>query len=207
MLFCKQCGSQYENGTAFCPVCGAATGEQAQAQPVYAQPQPQYAPPAQPQYAPPQPQYAPPQPQPYYQQPQYAPPAQPYAQPNPYGAPQGVVNPLAAQKVGFGEAIKLFFQKYAKFEGRASKSEFWWSYLFCLLISWTYIGALVVLIPMLAVSARRLHDVGKSGWYYLMGLIPLVGWIFVLIAWCKDSEPGDNQYGPGAGAYNPYQTY
>jgi uncharacterized membrane protein YhaH (DUF805 family) len=84
--------------------------------------------------------------------------------------------------------------------------------VFCMLISMTYIGAFVVFIPMLAVSARRLHDTGKSGWYYLMSLIPLVGFIIVIVQWCKDSV-GDNQYGPGpqpvygAPYGNPYQQY
>jgi uncharacterized membrane protein YhaH (DUF805 family) len=55
---------------------------------------------------------------------------------------------------------------------------------------------LVVLLPSLAVSVRRLHDTGKSGWMILINLIPLIGIIWILILMIKDSDPGDNEYGP-----------
>jgi uncharacterized membrane protein YhaH (DUF805 family) len=57
------------------------------------------------------------------------------------------------------------------------------------------IYSLGVLLPSLAVGARRLHDTGKSGWWLLLGLIPLVG-LILIIFWVMDSNPGDNQYGP-----------
>jgi len=56
--------------------------------------------------------------------------------------------------------------------------------------------SLGVLIPGLAVSVRRLHDIGKSGWMLLIVFIPLVGWIWLLVLMVTDSEPGENQYGP-----------
>jgi len=56
--------------------------------------------------------------------------------------------------------------------------------------------ALGLLIPSLAVGVRRLHDIGKSGWWLLIGLIPLVGAIVLLVFACQDSQPGTNQWGP-----------
>ena len=59
-----------------------------------------------------------------------------------------------------------------------------------------FVYALAVLIPGLAVSVQRLHDVGKSGWFLFIVLIPIVGPIWLLILTCMDSQPGDNKYGP-----------
>lgn len=58
------------------------------------------------------------------------------------------------------------------------------------------IYALVVLIPGLGVGVRRLHDVGKSGWMYLIALIPIIGGIWLIVLWAKDSQPGENKWGP-----------
>lgn len=108
-------------------------------------------------------------------------------------------------------------QQFADFKGRARRSEYWMFALISGLISMvitifenmlniTYedeiqgfistIYSLVVLIPSLAVSVRRLHDVGKSGWMLFIGFIPLIGAIWLLILFCRDSQPGTNQYGP-----------
>ena len=85
--------------------------------------------------------------------------------------------------MSFGEAIKSVFSKYATFSGRARRSEFWYFFLFSFLVSlglsiipflsllsplWT----LAILSPTLAVTVRRFHDIGKSGWYYLIYIIP-----------------------------------
>lgn len=128
-----------------------------------------------------------------------------YQQP-PYGQP---VN-NQPQEIGFGDAIKICFNKFADFEGRARRSEFWWWRLFLaivnmalqMVVTFTFGGATIfvllvsfaLLIPDLAVGARRLHDTGRSGWLQLLmltcvGLIPLIIW------WCEDSQ-GDNEYGP-----------
>jgi len=106
--------------------------------------------------------------------------------------------------VGFGEAVKLFFTHYVDFHGRARRSEYWWAVAFNILVSTlitlivpdlTYLWSLVVLVPSISVCVRRLHDVGKSGWWYLFLALPLVGSIILLIQFCKDStEP--NQWGP-----------
>lgn len=58
------------------------------------------------------------------------------------------------------------------------------------------IFALATLLPSLAVTVRRLHDIGRTGWWILISLIPLIGTIVLLVFTCTDSEPGDNQYGP-----------
>ncbi len=109
--------------------------------------------------------------------------------------------------VGFVEAIKICFSKYADFNGRAPRAEYWWFALFTFIVGlalgWIpIIGWLVSLgmfIPGLAVAWRRLHDIGKGGGWYFIGLIPLVGAIILLIWYCKEGEPHPNRFGP-----NPY---
>ena len=64
------------------------------------------------------------------------------------------------------------------------------------LVYLAYLWSLAVFIPSLAVSVRRLHDIGRSGWWLLLSLIPLVGAIILIIWYCTDSQPGANQYGP-----------
>jgi uncharacterized membrane protein YhaH (DUF805 family) len=56
--------------------------------------------------------------------------------------------------------------------------------------------SLAIIIPSIAVAARRLHDIGKSGWWMLIGLIPLVGWIIVIVWYCMDGTHGPNRFGP-----------
>lgn len=103
--------------------------------------------------------------------------------------------------MNFTEAVKTCFKKYADFKGRASRSEYWWFFLATLLMSialsivnenLSSIFSIATLLPSIAVGVRRMHDVGKSGWYLL---IP----IYNLILACTDSEVGTNQYGD-----NPY---
>ena len=95
-------------------------------------------------------------------------------------------------------------QKYADFNGRARRKEYWWYALFQY-IAFLVIGfipiigllaALALIVPSLAVAVRRLHDIGKSGWNMLLLLIPFVGAILLLIFLTRDSAPGTNQYGP-----------
>jgi uncharacterized membrane protein YhaH (DUF805 family) len=110
----------------------------------------------------------------------------------------------------FQEAISSGFDHYTKFDGRASRSAFWWWALFQLLVliaaeildsilgtSFIYlIAALALLLPSLSVSIRRLHDTGRSGWWLLIGLIPLIGFIVLLIFYLEDSDSAPNEYGP-----------
>lgn len=102
----------------------------------------------------------------------------------------------------FGESISTCFAKYATFEGRASRSEYWWFFLFTLLASvassivsetLSALFSLGVLLPSLAVGARRLHDINRSGWFLLLWLIPIVGWI-VLIVWAVQEGKEPNRF-------------
>lgn len=97
----------------------------------------------------------------------------------------------------FGESISTCFSKYATFDGRATRSEFWWFALFTVLasailgmISETASGvfSLAVLLPSLAVGARRLHDTDRSGWFLLLWLLPVIGWIVVLFFATQESK-------------------
>ena len=108
-------------------------------------------------------------------------------------------------------------KKYAVFDGRARRQEYWMFILFNIIITAvlalidSLIGTVIrqagfgllqglydlaVLIPSIAVTVRRLHDTGRTGWWILIGLIPVVGGIVLLIFMLLDSEPGENQYGP-----------
>lgn len=117
-------------------------------------------------------------------------------------------------------------KNFAVFTGRARRSEFWYFFLFNTIFSivasmidsrvlgstfsWNLTGEtvslpygyvwmcynLIVLIPGLAVSVRRLHDVGKSGWFILISLIPLIGAIWLLVLYVTDSQIGENKWGP-----------
>lgn len=115
--------------------------------------------------------------------------------------------------MGFSEAVASVFKNYANFKGRARRKEYWYFVIFNMIVSGLLTGistasestffmvlqslyTLAVAIPSLAVIWRRLHDIGKSGACYFIALIPLVGSIIVLVWLCKDSQPGDNQYGP-----------
>lgn len=112
--------------------------------------------------------------------------------------------------MGFTESVSTVLKKYAVFTGRASRSEFWWFVLFNFLASAvgsildqaantgaiSLIVSLVLFLPSLAVGVRRLHDIDRSGWWLLISIIPLIGWI-VLIYWnVQPSQPGDNRFGP-----------
>ena len=109
----------------------------------------------------------------------------------------------------FGESIKTCLSKYATFDGRASRSEFWWFMLFQFLVTVGIsflsqalggLASLALLLPIVAAQARRLHDIGKSGWLILIGLIPVIGWI-VLIYWSvQPSAQGANEYGQASEA-------
>jgi uncharacterized membrane protein YhaH (DUF805 family) len=107
----------------------------------------------------------------------------------------------------FQAAIKTCLRKYADFSGRAARPEFWWFFLFQVIVMVVTgmvsevlngLAALALLLPGLAVGARRLHDIGKSAWFLLVGLIPFVGWL-VMLYWFVQPSAGANEYGPPAG--------
>jgi uncharacterized membrane protein YhaH (DUF805 family) len=112
---------------------------------------------------------------------------------------------------------KVVFENYSNFKGRARRSEYWYFALMNLIIlivaavldnvlgltfgelpyGYLYVAfALAVFIPGLAVAVRRLHDVGKSGWFYFIVLIPLIGAIWLLVLFFTEGDRGENQYGP-----------
>lgn len=120
----------------------------------------------------------------------------------------------------FGDVIKTVLNRYVQFSGRARRSEYWYWVLFIFVVNIginlivgfsggegssffalilalvLFIFSLGVLLPHFAVTARRLHDTGRSGWWQLVQLIPLIGFI-LMIYWCtRPGEPTDNQYGP-----------
>ena len=117
--------------------------------------------------------------------------------------------------MGFIEAVKICFNKYFDFSGRARRSEYWFFFLFTLLVSvilgftegflgifpntdqaiLANIFALLVLIPSIAVGVRRLHDTNHSGWLYLLIIIPIIGFIILLFWFCKNSDEEDNRFG------------
>ncbi|MFA6040690.1 MAG: DUF805 domain-containing protein [Methylophilus sp.] len=106
--------------------------------------------------------------------------------------------------MSFVDAVKLCFTKYADFNGRAKRPELWWFFLFCILVSLaleavsgglSWIFSLATLVPSLAVGARRLHDINKTGWLQLLGLIPVLGWIALIYFFTKEGDAGDNQFG------------
>jgi uncharacterized membrane protein YhaH (DUF805 family) len=104
----------------------------------------------------------------------------------------------------FQQAIKTCLRKYTDFSGRAARPEFWWFFLFqfiVLLVAGMVsnvlygIAAIALLLPGLAVGARRLHDVGKSGWWLLVSLVPLLGLILLIYWTVQPGEAGANTYG------------
>ena len=133
-------------------------------------------------------------------------------------------SPRPQQMMGFMDALTTVFRnKYATFSGRASRSEYWWSYLGIAVISMVlqiigivgglalgsvneglgalfglaaFAGLLALLIPSLSVNVRRLHDTGKSGWMLLILLIPCIGFILWLVWMIEDGHAHANAYGP-----------
>jgi uncharacterized membrane protein YhaH (DUF805 family) len=104
----------------------------------------------------------------------------------------------------FTESVASCFANYATFSGRASRSEYWWWTLFVVAGStlagmvngWaSLVFTLATLLPWLAVTSRRLHDVDKNGWWQLVGVVPIIGWI-VMLVWCTRAGQGDNEHGP-----------
>jgi uncharacterized membrane protein YhaH (DUF805 family) len=117
--------------------------------------------------------------------------------------------------MGFTDAVRICLQKYADFSGRGRRSEYWYFALFNLLVAIAagildailgtdfdtgsgvigLLASLALLLPGLAAGVRRLHDTTRSGWWILIGLIPIIGWIILIVFYVQDSHP-DNQYGP-----------
>jgi uncharacterized membrane protein YhaH (DUF805 family) len=116
----------------------------------------------------------------------------------------------------FGEAVVSGLRNYFNFSGRASRSEFWFFVLFCILVPIVgsvgdlfffstlareglgpiyVISNLALLVPGLAISARRLHDIDRTGWWFLITLT-IIGNIWLLVWWCSKGQAGRNRFGP-----------
>lgn len=119
----------------------------------------------------------------------------------------------------FGWWKKVVFENYANFNGRARRSEYWYFALANLVLilpfyllafvgalndmQWLAVlggivyvlAALALIVPSLAVAVRRLHDINKSGWFYLIGLIPFIGGIILLVWFFTEGTKGPNDYG------------
>lgn len=140
--------------------------------------------------------------------------------------------------MSFGDAIKTCFSNYVTFSGRAARSEFWWWVLFVWLVQiglsivdsvlfgtvttgegsvsastdtpiLSGIFSLAVFVPTIAVSVRRLHDTDRTGWWYLLVFVPLIGIIVLIVWWATKGTDGPNRFGPdplnpGAGSGGGY---
>lgn len=125
--------------------------------------------------------------------------------------------------MGFADAVRSVFSKYATFSGRARRAEYWWFALFNVLVSLALqildmaifgmrsmgpdagmglpnvlggLFSLAILVPSVAVWVRRLHDVGRSGWWWLLALIPVIGWIILFYWSVRRGDVGANIFGP-----------
>ncbi|TQV62370.1 MAG: DUF805 domain-containing protein [Sulfurovum sp.] len=103
----------------------------------------------------------------------------------------------------FMESVTTCFNKYLVFEGRATRSEFWWFMLFGFVVNLVLamihptletLFSLAIFLPSLAVGTRRLHDVDKSGWWQLLHIIPLIGTIVLIVFFATDGDKYPNKY-------------
>ena len=110
------------------------------------------------------------------------------------------------------------FKQYFDFKGRARRKEYWYFTLFCFIFSilvelvgsilgmmvgsyilhsiLSLIFCIITFIPSISVSVRRLHDIGRRGWWLLLCLVPIIGWIWLIVWACFDSKKGENKWGP-----------
>ncbi|WP_224816206.1 DUF805 domain-containing protein [Hasllibacter sp. MH4015] len=109
----------------------------------------------------------------------------------------------------FMTAVKHVFANYANFSGRARRSEYWWFYLFNIIVNVvasvvdgaigmpivSIVAFLALIVPGIAVAVRRMHDVGRSGWWLLILFVPLVGIILVIYWFVQRGTVGPNEYG------------
>jgi uncharacterized membrane protein YhaH (DUF805 family) len=111
--------------------------------------------------------------------------------------------------MNFQQAVQTCFRKYVEFSGRATRPEYWWfilAYVASAVLAGFiheflyYLVVLAFLLPLLAVGARRLHDVGRSAWFLLLGLVPVIGSLVLLYFMVQPSQPESNAYGPPSGA-------
>jgi len=117
--------------------------------------------------------------------------------------------------MNFGDSIKSGFNRYFDFSTRSSRSEYWWWYLFNILSTYAllflggalvnmgmdagaflmFIWSIILIIPSIALAVRRLHDTDRSGWWLLIAIVPLIGWILLIIWYVTEGTSGDNRFG------------
>jgi uncharacterized membrane protein YhaH (DUF805 family) len=96
------------------------------------------------------------------------------------------------------ESVRVCLTKYADFQGRATRSEYWWFFLFIILVSaatalvsdkLSGLFSLAVLVPSIAAASRRLHDTQRSGWWQLISLVPVIGVIVLIVFLAQEGKP------------------
>jgi uncharacterized membrane protein YhaH (DUF805 family) len=117
--------------------------------------------------------------------------------------------------MNFSDAIKSGFRRYFDFGTRSCRSEYWWWVLFTGLAGFAFgfvdgvMGnagasgygpaggafALITFVPSLMLTFRRLHDLDKSAWWYLLVLVPVIGWIVLIVWFCTKGTDGANRFG------------
>jgi len=117
------------------------------------------------------------------------------------------------------EHFKEGLRRWSDFEGRSTRPAFWWFQLsfFLILLAISFVGealpaaiggvfsivgvlfVLLMIVPSLSMAVRRLHDTGKSGWYYLLTVIPLVGFVIMIVLMIQETQPYANKWGPVPG--------
>lgn len=132
------------------------------------------------------------------------------------GAPQATAHAGDGIPRTLGNSVSICLKKFAVFQGRAPRAEYWWFSLFMAIIGIILEGAghaldsqailavyglvsLALILPSLAVTARRLHDLDRSGWWMLLWIVPVIGWIVLFIWFCTRGTSGDNRFGPENG--------
>ncbi len=180
--FCSNCGNKLQENQRFCPNCGAKVENQTMPE----GPKTHVINPD------------------IIVEPVAVTPEQP-AQPRPTPKPKPQPRPAEQKGSGMFYYIKLFFVNYAKFSGRAGRQEFWWPFLLYGIVATLMIIPIVgfllipvelaMILPMLAVMVRRLHDLDKHWAYIFISFIPLVGSIILLIWFAQKSSPNVNEHG------------
>ena len=122
--------------------------------------------------------------------------------------------------MSLSEAVRSGFDHFSNWKGRASRPAYWWLYL-ASLIAWfvpfilasafggvlkaffllvAFIAAIAFIVPMISAVVRRLHDTGRSGWWYFISLVPFIGGIWLLVLLILEGDAGPNEYGPNPGS-------
>lgn len=109
--------------------------------------------------------------------------------------------------MSFNDALQSVFNNYANFNGRARRKE-WWYFFVIFSLGWAAVSAppglpeyfaplylAILILPMMSVSVRRLHDIGMKGWFLLWGIIPIIGWIILALKLAQEGDSGKNEFG------------